>query len=44
MAVQTLPAGEAQLPSKTRIQSRRLAVRHFKLSLLLPLIVLFRSC
>ena len=35
------PAGKTQLPELARSQSRRLAVRHFKLSLLLPLIALF---
>ena len=41
MAVDVLSAGKAKLPSSARSQSRRLAVRHFKLSLLLPLIALF---
>src|SRR4029079_1015044 len=41
MAVDVLSAGKTQLPSMARTQSRRLAVRHFKLSLLLPLIALF---
>ena len=41
MAVDILSAGKAKLPSSARSQSRRLAVRHFKLSLLLPLIALF---
>src|SRR4029077_21046032 len=41
MAVDVLPAGKTQLPSMARTQSRRLAGRHFKLSLLLPLIALF---
>src|SRR5690348_17616016 len=41
MAVDALSAGKAQFSSDARIQSRRLAVRHFKLSLLLPLIALF---
>src|SRR4029078_11014797 len=41
MAVDALSAGKAQFSNDARIQSRRLAVRHFKLSLLLPLIALF---
>ena len=41
MAVDVLSAGKAQLPSTARSRSRRLAVRHFKLTLLLPLIALF---
>ena len=41
MAVDAIPAARVQLPSKARSQSRRLAVRRFKLSLLLPLIALF---
>jgi len=41
MAVDALSAGKAQFSSEARIRSRRLAVRHFKLSLLLPLIALF---
>lgn len=41
MAVEALSAGKALLATKARSQSRRLAVRHFKLSLLLPLIALF---
>src|SRR5215510_15984395 len=41
MAVDALAAGKAQFSSEARIRSRRLAVRQFKLSLLLPLIALF---
>src|SRR5262249_29065102 len=41
MAVDAIPAGRVQLPSQARSQSRRLAVRRFKLTLLLPLIALF---
>ena len=40
MAVDVLHR-QTQFPSMARTQSRRLAVRHFKLSLLLPLIALF---
>ena len=41
MAVDALSAGKTQFSSEARSRSRRLAVRHFKLSLLLPLIALF---
>ena len=41
MAVGALSAHEVPLQAATRIQSRRRAVRRFKLSLLLPLILLF---
>jgi len=41
MAVGTLSAHEVPLQAATRVQSRRRAVRRFKLSLLLPLILLF---
>src|SRR5215475_11342917 len=41
MAVDALSTGTTQLSSEARSRSRRLAVRHFKLSLLLPLIALF---
>src|SRR5262245_57400223 len=41
MAVDALQTATTQLSSEARIRSRRLAVRHFKLSLLLPLIALF---
>src|SRR5262249_6982507 len=41
MAVDALAPGTTQLSSEARIRSRRLAVRQFKLSLLLPLIALF---
>jgi multiple sugar transport system permease protein len=41
MAVHAVSAGKVPLASKARSHSRRLAVRHFKLSLLLPLIGLF---
>src|ERR1044072_1769939 len=41
MAVDALSAGKAQFSSDARLRSRRPAVRHFKLSLLLPLIALF---
>jgi len=41
MAVGALSAHEVPLQAATRVQSRRRAVRRFKLSLLLPLILLF---
>jgi len=41
MAVEAIPAGRVEMPSQALSQSRRLAVRRFKLSLLLPLIALF---
>jgi multiple sugar transport system permease protein len=41
MAVGALSAHDVPLQAATRIQSRRRAVRRFKLSLLLPLILLF---
>src|SRR5262245_26455876 len=41
MAVDALSTGTTQVSSEARSRSRRLAVRHFKLSLLLPLIALF---
>jgi len=41
MAVDALSAGKTHFSSEARSRSRRLAVRHFKLSLLLPLIALF---
>ena len=41
MAVGALSANEAPFPVSARSRSRRLAIRRFKLSLLLPLMVLF---
>jgi multiple sugar transport system permease protein len=41
MAVGALSAHDVPLQAATRVQSRRRAVRRFKLSLLLPLILLF---